>query len=287
MFRTLSNSWELVKASFNVLKADRELMVFPFVSMIGVIIVSIVFAVPLWLSGIAGSVSEGTSDTTQNVIGIVVLFLFYLVMYTIIIYSNVALVGAAMMRLRGEDPTLNDGFRIAGQHLQQILGYAAISATVGVLLSMLRGNDNIAARILAGVVNFAWNVLTFLVVPVLVIENLGPIDAIKRSGQLLRQTWGEQIVANGGIGLVFGLITVAVILVVGVPLILLAVAAESIALGILAVALIIIVATLIGLFSSALNGVFQAALYNYAQTGNAGPYFSETMVRSAFRPKNG
>jgi hypothetical protein len=66
----------------------------------------------------------------------------------------------------------------------------------------------------------------------------------------------------------------------------LAVAAESIALGILAVALVIIVATLIGLFSTALNGVFQAALYNYAQTGNAGPYFSESLVRSAFRPKN-
>jgi hypothetical protein len=284
MFQTFGRSWELVKASFNVLRTDKELMVFPLVSMIGVILVTIVFSIPMVVTGILTSFAEGTNSTTQNVIGVALLFLFYLAMYAIIIYSNVALVGAAMMRLRGEDPSVGDGFRIAGQHMPQIFGYAAISATVGVLLSMLRDGDNIVGRIVAGLLSFAWNVVTFLAVPVLIIENVGPVDAIKRSGALLRKTWGEQLIANGGIGLVFGLITFAAILVIGVPLFALAVSAQSLALMITAVAVIILIMTLIGLFSSALNGVFQAALYNYASTGDPGP-FSRELVAGAFKHK--
>jgi hypothetical protein len=284
MFQTFGRSWELVKASFNVLRTDKELMVFPLVSMIGVILVTIVFSIPMVVTGILTSFAEGTNSTTQNVIGVALLFLFYLAMYTIIIYSNVALVGAAMMRLRGEDPSVGDGFRIAGQHMPQIFGYAAISATVGVVLSMLRDGDNIVGRIVAGLLSFAWNVVTFLAVPVLIIENVGPVDAIKRSGALLRKTWGEQLIANGGIGLVFGLITFAAILVIGVPLFALAVSAQSLALMITAVAVIILIMTLIGLFSSALNGVFQAALYNYASTGDPGP-FSRELVAGAFKHK--
>jgi hypothetical protein len=284
MFQTFGRSWELVKASFNVLRTDKELMVFPLVSMIGVILVTIVFSIPMVVTGILTSFAEGTNSTTQNVIGVALLFLFYLAMYTIIIYSNVALVGAAMMRLRGEDPSVGDGFRIAGQHMPQIFGYAAISATVGVVLSMLRDGDNIVGRIVAGLLSFAWNVVTFLAVPVLIIENVGPVDAIKRSGALLRKTWGEQLIANGGIGLVFGLITFAAILVIGVPLFALAVSAQSLALMITAVAVIILIMTLIGLFSSALNSVFQAALYNYASTGDPGP-FSRELVAGAFKHK--
>jgi hypothetical protein len=100
MFNTLSRSWSLVKASFNVLRSDPELMVLPFISMLGVLLVSIVFIVPAYFGGLFDNLGErGDGLSTQNILGLVVLFLYYLVMYTIIIFSNVALVGAAMMRV--------------------------------------------------------------------------------------------------------------------------------------------------------------------------------------------
>jgi hypothetical protein len=285
MGNAFSRSWSLIKASYGVLRADRELLLFPLISMIGVLLVALVFSVPLLLTGLVSDMAEGTSSSGQTALGVVILFLFYLVMYTIIIFSNVALVGAAMMRLRGESPTVADGFNIAMSHLRQIFGYAAISATLGVVLNILRGDNNIVGRIIAGLVNFAWNVVIFLVVPVLVIENLGPVDAIKRSGQLLRKTWGEQLVSTGGMGLIFGLVGFAVVLVVGVPLIVLAASAESIALVIVGIAVIVVLLTILGLFSSAMNGIFQAALYNYATTGNAGQYFNQEMLAGAFKQK--
>jgi Family of unknown function (DUF6159) len=285
MGNTFSTSWNLIKASYNVLRTDRELLLFPLISMIGVILVTIVFSVPLLLTGFVSNTTEGSASSGQIALGIVVLFAFYLVMYTVVIFSNVALVGAAMMRLKGGNPTLSDGFRIAGSHLTQILGYAAISATVGVVLNLIRGENNLIGRIVAGLINFAWNVVTFLVVPVLVVENVGPIDAIKRSGQLLRQTWGEQIVSTGGMGIIFGLVGLALVVVVGVPLFVLAAAAQSWALGVVVVLVIVLLVTILGLFASAMNGIFQAALYNYATTGSSGQYFQQDMLAGAFRQK--
>ncbi|HEX8596886.1 MAG TPA: DUF6159 family protein [Chloroflexia bacterium] len=286
MFNTLSRSWSLVKASYNVLRSDPELMVLPFVSMLGVVLVSIVFFVPAYFTGLLDGIGRnGEGLTSQDILALVVLFLYYLVMYTVIIFSNVALVGAAMMRLRGEDPTVRDGIRIAMQHLPQIVGYAAISATVGLILKVLRDQDNIVGKIVAALVNVAWNVVTFLVIPVLVVENVGPVEGIKRSTALLRKTWGEQLVGNGGVGLVLGLITFAVILVLGVPLFFLAVSSNSTALMLLVVAVIVFLVMAISLFGAALNGVFQAALYNYASTGTAGQGFEEHLVRDAFRSK--
>lgn len=286
MFRSFSNSWELIKASYKVLRADRELLVFPFVSMVGLIIVTLIFSIPLFLSGLFDTYTPGNElSNSQTTFGWVLLFLFYVVTYTIIIFSNVALVGASLIRLRGGDPTVSDGFRIAQQHIGQIVGYAVISATVGVILSILRDKAGIVGRIFVGILDFAWNVLTFLVAPVLVIEGVGPVDAIKRSGGLLKKTWGEQLIANAGIGLVLGLIMVALVLVVGGPLLYLAIIAQSAALIIAAVAVIILLVAVVSLFGSALNGVFQATLYIYATTGDTGRYFDRDLIVGAFRPK--
>ncbi|MFL5731654.1 MAG: DUF6159 family protein [Chloroflexia bacterium] len=284
--RTLSNSWDLVKASYAVLRADRELLVFPFISMVGMIIMALVFSIPLFLSGVFNTASQGDSlSDSQKVLGYVLLFLFYLATYTIVIYSNVALVGAAMIRLRGGDPTASDGFRIAAAHLPQIVGYATIAATVGVALSLIRDRGGVVGRIAAGLLGFAWNIVTFLVVPVLVVENVGPVEAIKRSGGLLRRTWGEQLVANAGIGAIFFIIGFGVVLVVGVPLFLLAVAASSVALMILAVFVTILLVAFLSLFGSALSSIFQAALYMYATTGDPGSYFDRNLIAGAFRAK--
>jgi hypothetical protein len=286
MFSTFSRSWELVKQSFNVLRSDRELLLFPFISMIGVILVTIVFSIPLFFTGLIQNVANGENGSNgTSILGYVLLFLFYLVMYTIIIYSNVALVGAAMIRLKGGNPTVSDGLKVANSRIGHILGYAAISATVGVILSAIRDKNNILTSILAGALSFAWTVLTFLVIPVLVVENVGPIDAIKRSGALLKKTWGEQIVANGGIGLVFGLISFLLILIIGGPLLLLGISTQSGVLIVGAIVTMILIGAIIGLISSALSGIFQAALYNYATTGESNRFFDPALLQTAFKPK--
>lgn len=293
MFRTFGRSWRLFKASLAVLRQDKELMVFPLMSTAGLIVVSILFLIPLGLTGILGTVSSGGEPTTvQTILGLVITFLFYWVTYTIIIYSQTALVGAAMIRLNGGDPTVSDGFKIANSRLGKIIGYASIAATVGMLLNMLknaaRESDNIVVSIIgqlfAGALTMAWNLITFLVVPVLVVENLGPIDAIKRSGEYLKKTWGENLVATTGMGFISFLFMMAGFLVVGLLTMLLSslMGSAGIIIGII---LMFIVLGGIGLFFSALGGIFQAALYKYATEGTTGEMFEAELIQGAFATK--
>jgi hypothetical protein len=283
MFQRLSNSWELVKASYSVLRADKELVIFPFVSALGTLAVIIVFAIPTLIAGVFDQVSNNGSP---GVAGYVIAFLFYLAMYFVVLFSNTALVGAAMIRLRGGDPTLRDGFQIAMNHLPQIFGYALISATVGLVLRWLRERGGLVGTVVAWLGNLAWDIATYLVVPVLVVENIGPVDAIKRSSSLLKKTWGEQIVGNFSISLVFGLIAVAAALAVGLPLILIAAATGSVVVIALAVGIIILVVMAISLVGSTLQGIYVAALYRYAVEGEINPqYFRPELVQEAFRHK--
>ncbi len=283
MFRRLSNSWHLVKASAAVLRADKELIIFPILAGIASLIVMATFAVPMFLAGLFEAMFADDWGITR-IVGYAVAFLFYLTQYTVVIFSNSALVGAANIRLKGGDPTVGDGIRIAASHFSSILGYAAISATVGVILQWL-SEKGALGRFVASLGGLAWGLATYLAVPVLVIEGVGPLEAVKRSTRLLKETWGEQIVGNFGINTIFGLFYLLVILV-SIPLIVLAYVATNsfIPVAILALGMVLVLVAL-GLISGALSGIYAAALYRYAAEGKATGYFDAGLMQQTFRPK--
>jgi len=274
-----ARSWQLVKLCWEVLQQDKELVVFPIVSTIGVLVVTASFVVPGFFTGFW----QGVSDNGLSVGFWVLVVLFYLVQYLVIVFFNAALVSAAIIRLTGGDPTLGDGLRGAWSHIGAILGYAAIAATVGLLLQMLRERAGFAGAIIAALGGMAWTIITFLVVPVLVVEGVGPITAIKRSAALLKKTWGEQIIGSAGIGLVFGLLSLAVA-VIGIGLGVLVMSAGIVALGIAVIAVAVIAIVVISLLGATLRGIYSAALYEYAVGGATGA-FDKQVLAAAFEPK--
>ena len=211
-------------------------------------------------------------------------FLFYFCQYSVIIFFNCARVGAAMIRLDGGDPTLRDGFDAAKSRLPSILGYAAIAATVGVFLQALKNKDNnFIVRLIGSGLGAAWTLATFLVVPVLVSRDIGPIDALKESVTLLRRTWGENAIGNVGIGAAFGLITF-LFLLVGAGLTF-AAYQVSLPLAIGVGVLFLLGVLLLGIYQAALSGVYSAALYRYAVSHEAPVAFRGAMLEDAFRSK--
>ncbi|MDH5830965.1 DUF6159 family protein [Luteimonas sp. M1R5S18] len=275
MFDKFSRSWDLVKASASVLRSDKELMLFPVISGAVTLVVLATFLLPAFALRIfADGFGLG---------GVVFGFLFYFVQYAVMIFFNCALVGAAMIRLDGGDPTLADGFNAAKARIPAILGYAAIAATVGVLLQGLKQKDNFLVRLMGSVLGAAWTLATFLVVPVLVSRDIGPIDALKQSVALLKRTWGENAVGQVGIGAAFGLITTAVA-IVGAGLAVLA-AQVSFALAIVVGALALLAALLVGVYQAALSGIYSAALYRYAVSHETPAAFRGADLEHAFLPK--
>jgi len=284
MLNRLSNSWELVKASAAVLRADKELVIFPIISTIGVLLVTVSFILPMIFAGVLDSLISGETGNI-NVISFIIAFLFYLAQYFVIIFANAALVSAAMIRLRGGDPTVGDGFRIAFDHFGSIFGYALIASTVGIILNSLARRSNTLGRIAVSLIGLAWNLATFLVVPVLVAEEVGPFEAVKRSAQLLKRTWGEQIVGNLSIGGVFGLLTFAVIVLIVAPSIYLMATINNPAILVVMAILLVASLVLIGLVNSTLSGIYAAAVYRFAAEGETGGYFQPELVQEAFRSK--
>src|SRR6478736_5513582 len=121
--------------------------------------------------------------------------------------------------------------------------WAIVSATVSIVLRAIEQRGGIFGRIIGSIAGVAWTVVTFLVLPVLVFEGLGPMAAVKRSGELFKRTWGENLVTIAGIGI--GLFVVWVVAV--------------------------------GLVSSTLTGIFQVALYRFA-TGSPVPGFDQSQL---------
>ncbi|QNP41803.1 DUF6159 family protein [Lysobacter solisilvae (ex Woo and Kim 2020)] len=275
MFDRFSRSWELAKASAAVLRSDKELMLFPVISGLMTLVVLATFLLPVWALRVF---SDGF-----NLFGAIVVFAFYFCQYAVILFCNCALVGAAMIRLDGGDPTLADGFNAAKARLPAILGYAAIAATVGLLLKRMKDDDNFLVRILGSGLGAAWTLATFLVVPVLVSQNVGPVDALKQSASLLKRTWGENAIGNVGIGMVFGFISLGIVLVGG----LLAYLAAQVSLLLaIAVGVVFVIALLLlGVYQAALSGIYSAALYRYATQGEAPPAFRGMQLEHAFQPK--
>ncbi|MEM1204717.1 MAG: DUF6159 family protein [Acidobacteriota bacterium] len=278
MLTKLSNSWELVKASARVLQADKELMVFPAVSGLALLLVTASFFLPVYF--LAGGF---VPEAGVSILGYVLVFLFYVVQYFVIIFFNTALVGAAMIRLDGGDPTVADGLRIATQRLGSILGYAVIAATVGMLLRTMKERAGALGKFVISLVGMAWNLATFLVVPVLVARNVGPIDAVKESAAVLKRTWGEQIAGNFGLGAVFAVAFFG-LTVLAVPTLILTIGTGQPWLIATVVGVFIACYVLLALVNASLAGIYSAALYRYATTGQTA-MFDSRLLQGAFRPK--
>ena len=278
----ISNSWALMKGSARVLKLDKELMVFPLLSGIATILVTATFIAPFAFIGEGFGALESLGED-PGYLGYVIGFLYYLALYTVIFFFNTALVGAAMIRLDGGDPTVSDGMSIALDKLPVILGYAAIAATVGMVLRMIEERVGFLGRIVIGLIGVSWSLATYLTVPVLVTKSVGPVDAVKESASIFKQTWGEQVVAHAGLGFAF-MILFMVMMVTMIPIaILLASINEA-----LVFPLVLSVFggfIFLALVKSALDGIYSAALYKFATTGDPGEHFDADVLRQAFRPK--
>ncbi|MDT8340915.1 MAG: DUF6159 family protein [Longimicrobiales bacterium] len=275
---SIGKSWALVKASARVLEQDRELLVFPLISGVATALVAVSFLAPLVFTG-GWTLLAGEQG---GYLGYVLVFLFYLAQYTVIFFFNSALVGAALIRMQGGDPTVADGLRIALSRLPAILGYAAISATVGMVLRAISERTGWIGRLVVGLVGMGWTLATFLAVPVLVTRNVGPVDAVKESAALFRRTWGEQVVGNVGMGWAFTLVTIAWTLAVGGAAFLVASVSAPAALAL--VAGWVLGCVVLSLVATSLKGIYTAALYRYATQGEAAG-FDPSFMGSAFRPR--
>src|SRR3989338_3015767 len=266
MFENFSRSWQLVKESFTVLKKDKEMMLFPIVSGILTVIAFISLIVPFAvLSFLSGN--EAPSPFFY-----LLLFVYYVITSFIVIFFNTGLITCAHMRLNGKDPIFKDGLKHAWKHVGNIFVWSLISATVGLILRMIVDKienserlgpiGKLVGMIFIGLLGMAWSFLTFFVIPVMIFEKKNAFESIKHSGSLFKKTWGENVIGQFSMGLVFGLLSL-----LGVGAFVLAFFSGSVTIMVIVGALTVLYWIILAIISTSLNGIFVAAMYNYAKTG--------------------
>lgn len=284
-----SRAWQLTKQSGSVLMADKRLVVFPLLSSISAFLVLATFAIPIALS-VDWSALEQASGNSKSQFQMQpwyygVLLLYYFVNFFVITFFNSALVACALKRFAGQPAGPGEGLKTAVQCLPQILAWSAVSATVGVVLQALQERAGLLGKIVLNLVGMAWTIATFFVVPVLVVERVGPFEAVKRSAGVLKKTWGESLVGNFGMSAVSSLLAIAGILVFVGGGIGLAFATNHWAPVAIGVALVIVWIVLLALVFSALKGILLAATYQFATTGSVPGGFEGEQLASAFAIK--
>jgi hypothetical protein len=275
-------SLALARASWSVVRADKELLWLPVLSVLALLLLVGSFVAPAVALG-AFDVAAATGDRpTAVALGA---FVFYVLAYFVALFFNTALVGAAMIRMDGGNPTLRDGLAIAWSRVGRILGYAVIAATVGVLLRALEERVGWVGQLVIKLVGVAWTLATFLVVPVLVTRDVGPIDAVKESAALLRETWGENLIGTVGLGLAFAAAYFLVFLAGG-GLIVLAIKGGLPVMIVVTALLAIVALAVLSALQATMQGVYSAALYRHAtEPGRPFAGFTPELMAVAFKPK--
>lgn len=284
----LSRSWDLVGASFQVLWADKQLLMFPVLSGVSCVIVTLLLLAGGMamvqpqlgnLSALFPRANPGAVVRSPELMAAI--FTLYLANYFVIIFFNVALVGVANSRFTGENWTFDQGLELAWKRKWVILQWAFIAATVGMVLRALSERAGFIGRMVVGLIGVAWNLACYFVVPVLAFEDLSPGSALYRSAELFKETWGEKVAGGFSLGLIFFLMMIPGFLIwIGAfnyagP--------KGLLVGGIFMAAYFL---LLSVVSSAVQGIFNTALYRYACDQSAPPGFSTAAFREAWTSRD-
>lgn len=276
MFARYARSWQLTKQSFAVLSKNPVLMLFPVLSGFATVVVIISFLVPLFRTGAMAALAH--QQAQLDPLRLVILFAFYYCCFLVQIFFSCALMASANMIFCGGKPTLRYGLDMAWSRIGQIAAWALIAATVGWVLRTIQERVGLLGRILIAVLGIAWSILTYFSVPVVMFEHYSLFESIKRSGDLVKKTWGET--AGKGITFIALNLVAMVLWLVGAVVLFLVHPIVGLfwAVGYLALWMIVV---------STVDGIFRVALYRYACFGDKTPLFDPQLIDNAFVQKKG
>ncbi|MBA4167985.1 MAG: hypothetical protein H0X41_10665, partial [Chitinophagaceae bacterium] len=199
-FQKLSNGWDISLNSFKVLLENKQLIIFPILSGISMLALTLSFIVAILAAAgwDADMISE--QSTPGRYAG---LFLFYMLNYLIVVFFNTALIHCSTLYFRGERPTVRAGLAFSVSRLELILIWSLFAATIGFLLRILQENLGSVGRLITGLIGIVWNIATFFAVPVMIYEQTGPIETVKRSAGIMKEKWGERIGAAFSFGIIY------------------------------------------------------------------------------------
>lgn len=263
------SGFKLAKECFAVLKSRRQLLMLPVLGALVSLVVTVLFALPLLFA----------NWTDNELLVLCTLFGYYFVQQVVTLFASSALLHMLVRSFKGESPTIAEGLAFSFSRLDKICSWAVLGGVVGVILNRLdKGREDSRVRqILHRLVGGAWSLVSYFAFPILVLEGLGPVEAMKRSVELILGTWGSRSKAAQGFQMLTALAFSLgfLVLLVGLGL------THYLGSNVFVIGALVVLVPY-GLFSTfmivSLTQVFRAALYLYASGSDVvGPLPSEAL----------
>lgn len=274
-FDRLANGWAITKSSFSILKKNKQLLIFPVLSGISLVMILAIIIVPI-LASAGWDLGSLNINFDNDTVPYLFTFLFYLVNYFVVVFFNMALIHCTKLYLAGEEPTIGAGIRFSLSRIGVIFSWAIFAATVGTLLKAIQENAGWLGKLVAGGLGIVWGITTFFVVPVIAYENLGPVGAFKRSAEIMKNKWGEGLASTFSLGLI-QFIAILLIALVGFLI-------ASITHPFIGIALGVLMAFIVMTIISAAETVFISLVYQNIN-GNVEEHFNQQLIDGLFTKK--
>lgn len=270
MFEDIRRAWHFTKVSFGVIRADPEILALPLFA--GVVLAAVLAAG--WF-GVVGPILAG--PIVPGMLLLLAILALYILGYFVVIWFNAAVIEMATIRFNGGDPVVMDGLRKAGSRSHRIFQWAIIAGTVGLLLDILnaiaRDRQNIIGQIITSMIGTAWKVLSAFALPVAIYRDVGPIQALKGSGAMVKRTFGTSVTSIVGIGFLFSLLAAPGGILIWLTI-------ENGLSPIFAVVGVVYSLAVTAL-AVAINGILVAALYKFANEGTLPQVYSQAGISAS------
>lgn len=287
MMRRIKLGWNLTKKSWSVLKENRSLLLFPIISGI----TSLIFLLVIPIGAIVFTTNETVDLTAGNNGEYVAIAATVLVAYitTIVtIFFNVALASAVIEIFHGKEGSIKTGIALAWQRKGAIIGWALVTATVGLLLRLIAEKVP-AGGLIEAIGGFTWAVASWFVVPSLAVEGKGPWQSLKASARTIKARWGEGVVGIVSIGGIIGILLFASIMITVFGAFLLVSVSAPISAFVLFGLIAFLVIVSLSLIASTLRQIFNVAVFLSIKENNrdVGPFTNDEISNSVIYKKGG
>jgi len=270
---SFSRGWNFLLQAWKMAMADKDLLMPSIYALVVGFIVSLIGIVPLGLSIFLLGTESLFGRIILGILSALLVFSQYSVTY---IFSAMT-VKLIFDYLTGGDGRMDQAWEIVKRDWLDILSLAAASTLVNMIKNWVKGNGknrNFIRESISNLIDTLWTEATFLVLPIMVVEDENLKDGLKRATYIVKNnlllvgisTIGVRWV-TGLIGLGFALVGIAIGLGIAIPLvsfvsdspILIVVA---IVLGVLAASIFFMAANVIGSYTST---AYHTCLYLWAR----------------------
>jgi len=133
VFEAFSRSLAITKLSLDVIKKDKELLLFPVLSGI----FSFLFIISLLFPTVIVGLLSSSGKPAITGLGILLLFIVYFGLAFIATFFNVCIVYTTKKRFEGGNASFSESIKFAFSRIHLIFAWSLLSATVGLILRFI------------------------------------------------------------------------------------------------------------------------------------------------------